>query len=667
MAAAILFSLVVSAQSLADDQILTLADMSLEELYDLEVVDVSIATKTPVPLKRAPAMVTVITYDEMVRMGAITLGDALKHVPGLSILKTSHFGKKSISVRGAQNTEGDLILFNVDNHNVAQYIAGSASWMFLTMQVENIKRVEIIRGPGSALYGANAAAGVINVITKSYEDIPESTFTVRAGTRDERNISGLGTVQWGDWHISTLLNYHDMANSGTHVTRDSIGVSGELQDRQEKSELHIKAENGPWTASAYYTRQIDGDQVGPLVMLNDESNLDIYQYYFTLTYDEGVTEEIHLNVNAYYDSMTQDMFYEAVPENVWVGFDDGLFANTYATDVSQGIDIQLDTTIWDRHTLTLGLSLYKQETDPGANGNYDPITFDPLPGGYGPIASMIPKRSRTINAIYLQDIIRVTDDLEATLGIRRDDYSNTSGSTNPRAALVWSISPDTHLKLMHGRAYKTPLVSELYQTNNPAYTGNPDLKPSIINTNEISLNHQYDQTLSVQATLFHTRLKDAILLTGGTWENAGNQNIQGSEFEVSFGNPKESYGYANITFIDATDADTREKLPDIANRIANLGYNTKITPQLNWNVNMHYNGEVKRAAADPREDLGGYTITDTTFILSDKKGDKSLRLAIRNLFDKAYVNSDPTGASGGLYDDYPHLGRQFYLEGRWNF
>lgn len=220
---------------------------------------------------------------------------------------------------------------------------------------------------------------------------------------------------------------------------------------------------------------------------------------------------------------------------------------------------------------------------------------------------------------------------------------------------------------MHGRAYKTPLVSELYQTNNPAYTGNPDLKPSIINTNEISLNHQYDQTLSVQATLFHTRLKDAILLTGSTWENAGNQNIQGSEFEVNFGNPKESYGYANITFIDATDADTREKLPDIVNRIANLGYNTKITPQLNWNVNMHYNGEVKRAAVDPREDLGGYTITDTTFILSDKIGDKSLRLAIRNLFDKAYVNSDPTGASGGLYDDYPHLGRQFYLEGRWNF
>jgi iron complex outermembrane receptor protein len=151
------------------------------------------ATKYIKHLNEAPATATVITYEQMVRMGATTLQEVLKHVPGLSIVKTSHYGKRNVVVRGVKNSEGDLVLFNIDNHNVAHYIAGNAAWMFLPMQIENIKRIEVIRGPGSALYGANAAAAVINIITKTHNDIEGTSFSLRAGSHNERTLSGLSS------------------------------------------------------------------------------------------------------------------------------------------------------------------------------------------------------------------------------------------------------------------------------------------------------------------------------------------------------------------------------------------------------------------------------------------------------------------------------------------
>ena len=124
------------------------------------------ATKYIKHLYEAPASATVITAQEIEKMGAATLADVLERVPGIAIATTTPYGKRSIVVRGAKNSEGDLVLFNIDNHAMDHAATGSAAWQLLDMQVHNIKRVEVIRGPGSALYGANAATAVINILTK---------------------------------------------------------------------------------------------------------------------------------------------------------------------------------------------------------------------------------------------------------------------------------------------------------------------------------------------------------------------------------------------------------------------------------------------------------------------------------------------------------------------
>jgi iron complex outermembrane receptor protein len=365
------------------------------------------------------------------------------------------------------------------------------------------------------------------------------------------------------------------------------------------------------------------------------------------------------------------MYYEAYPENILPGFDEGLLGNTLGTDVSKGIDIQVDAALWDRHTLTVGVSHQRQSTVPGSLGNYDPVTFGPRPGGYGPITPTIDSSSRTINALYAQDVIRINDDIEATLGIRHDDYSNSGGTTNPRAALVWSINPKATLKLLHGRAFKAPTASELYSKVNPAISGDPNLNPSIVTTSEVSLNYQFRPTLGVQTSLFHSKLEDAIIVVDQVYANAGNQDFQGAEFELNFGDKRQSHGYANLTVINSKDADSGKELANTPKQIANLGFNARLSSQVNWNINVHYNGKMKRDEEDPRDDISAYGITDTTLLFTNKQNNKSLRLAVKNIMDKEFVDPDPSGddafPANGLYYDYPHAGRSVYVEGRMSF
>jgi outer membrane receptor for ferrienterochelin and colicin len=132
-------------------------------------------------IKKAPASVTVITDRQIRQMGARSLTDVLNRaVPGINTYQNP--GAWNIGIRGRNNLDSNTILFMINNHPINEAFTGGATWVHDTLIVDNIERIEILRSPGSALYGANAFVGVINIFTKKAEDIDGLELTVKGGS-----------------------------------------------------------------------------------------------------------------------------------------------------------------------------------------------------------------------------------------------------------------------------------------------------------------------------------------------------------------------------------------------------------------------------------------------------------------------------------------------------
>jgi iron complex outermembrane receptor protein len=338
--------------------------------------------------------------------------------------------------------------------------------------------------------------------------------------------------------------------------------------------------------------------------------------------------------------------------------------NLFSSSENLGIELQLDTAISDKHTFTLGLTARRKSVfDVATNANYHPITYAPI----GPVQDTGPfvsPSSRTIGALYVQDVIQATDSIEATFGLRYDRYSDFGGALNPRAGIVWTVNPDTHYKLLYGTAFKAPNHQELYLTNNPVLQGDDSLNPSKIKTLETSLSHKLSKQMSGTISLFRTEIDDIIGVVAGNYANTGKQEFRGAELEFKIGKKSSHYAYLNYTRTKARDVSNDARLPGIAEHRGNIGFNVKMSPQLNWNSNIHYTSSRSRFDGDNRDKVSAYTLINTTFIASNKSQDKTLRVSFRNLNNTQYADPDPSQI---LVDDYPNLGRNVLLEGKVKF
>ena len=628
------------------------------------------ATKYMKHLYEAPASATVITAQEIQKMGAATLADVLERVPGIAIVTTFPNGHRGLVVRGLKGADGALALFTVDHHAVNPIATSSGTWQFLDMPVHNIKRIEVIRGPGSALYGDNAATAVINIITKNGNIIDGAEIKVGAGSFDRRELSVIAGKRFDDWDISASMNYSKYNASGTFVSPDMFGRSGDVDDNKEETELYFKLNKGPYYASLYYNKQREGGYIGADAALNDETNLDTDQVFVTLSYDDFLTPEIHLRTTLHYDRWRNDLFYEAYPEGTilelppnsgnFVNYPDGLVLKTMAsTSENTGLEVQVDIKKWDPHTLTFGFVLEEKElSDVLTIANFDPLTYSPL-GEYRKVAPHSLSAKRTIKALYLQDVLEIGETIEATFGVRYDSYSDFGKTINPRAAFVWEFSPGTHYKLLYGRAFAAPTYGELYLANNPVTHGNPDLDPAIVSTVETSIHHDFTQNINGSVALYRTKIKDIVELVDRKYQNTGEHKLQGAEVELRIGDKRSDNIYANYTYTDTEDLIADRELPETAKHRGNIGFNIKLLPNLHWNAHLTHASKLKRAPGDSRQSVGSFSVVDTAFILSDKKEKMYLKASASNLMDEEYEDAD---SSGKLINDYPKVGRTFLLE-----
>ncbi len=642
------------------------------------------ATMHPQSLKKAPAIATVFTEKDIHNMGARDMIDVLRRVPGFTTT-TSRYGLETMEVRGITSGFSERVKLLIDGHSVNSNAQAGSAWSFDNLSLDNVKRIEVIRGPGSALYGSNAFLGVVSVVTKDGKDIDGVVLSVGGGSFDTEKYNLLAGKRFGDLDIALMLDYMTTDGDELFIGSDFFGMSGNTLDFGDKFDGQLKLAYKDLALNVKYIDRKDGPYIGISSALNDETRVDVERFFADLKYKRVLLDgDLPVTARAYLDRRNWRADWEIFSEGT-------LFPAVSTTGIPSvkektvGLEVQADYSIKKDNLLTVGALVenrkqYDVEVTAnfelsGSLGDASCLTLPPSPFPLMDVTGVCnwnKNVDRDIWALYVQDVWDINDDLSLTAGLRHDDYSDFGSSTNPRLAMVWGFKKDWDLKLMYATAFRAPAFSELYIKNNPAVIGNPDLKAEKMRTWEASLSHSYKEDTTVIATYFNNKFTDKITQTTtpgpDVYANTGGGTVWGIELEAK---RKFDGGlvYANYTYLDTEDELTRKELPGIAKHMGNVGADVALTKHLNANVNVFMSGKKSRAVLDGRDDLAGHTVVDAALIAKNFYKGLELKLSGYNIFDEQYEDPSPVDEFGvaAVPGDFPREGASVMAEASYRF
>ena len=653
---------------------------------------ISIATKGLQKVSEAPSIVTVITAKEIEDMGARTLTDVLRIVPGFDIIKDGLSGITDFATRGVRSANANpTVKLHIDGHSINVPLDGSFTFFFDDLTLKNVRRIEIIRGPGSAIYGENAFLGVINIVTKDVKDIDGVKLSTGFGSHDtqEYNIE-FGKSMYGI-DISGLANFNNTNGLSDTIKEDAISsvpfarrfskAPGDTDDSRNKLDLNLKLAFKNLEFKAKYMNRDIEPFVGTAFVLTDDGDLQFNYVMSELSYRSKPWDWLTISPRVYYDQYDMDLLGEAIGDGVFFPIDlnrdgdierfpNGILGRAKATNRRLGSELQFDVDIKDNNKFTLGFE-YKWERQDNVQfyANFDPGNGASLGGmqNVSDIGNWIRRVYRQIWALYIQDEWDITNNLGVTFGIRHDHYSDFEGTTNPRLGLTWNFMENATLKLLYGQAFRAPNFAELYTVNNPTVQGTPDMQPETIRTYEIGLNYKFAEWFDANVNYFFNVIRDQIgfrskrrLIEPLVYDNLGGSNVQGVEFEIrsdlsAFWD--NAYVFANYSYMDAESKG--DPLWGVPKHKGNVGINANISKYVNANLHAFISDDRVRAQEDKRDDSPGYVLVNLTMTLKEFFKGMEVKASINNLLDKDY--NDPSQLNT-VPTDLPRPGRTFYIE-----
>jgi len=571
----------------------------------------------------------------------------------------------------------------INGQPLNETLSGGATYTHDTIILDNVKRIEVIRGPGSALYGANAFGGVINIITKEAEDIDGWELTARGGSYDTQQYNLLYGKTFNELEVAFNYNYFNTNGFNDHLDRDALSVSpsilnrrasltpGRLQGDDEKDDVALNLKYKGFTFDGRYVDRGWDEAPGGDGILRTKSTLSPRQYYLNLSYERTLGENLELFGKVYRNHDRTRYSYQNPPGTTLltpvgpVIMKDGKISSVSSKNNRTGFEIQTTYKIFDTNTIVAGITYEEMK-------QYDVKTrknFLSLPLGFGiPLPSVRDLSNiqnwnksvkRNFKAFFVENIWDITTDLRLTVGVRYDDYSDFGNELSPRAGVVWEFKKGYDIKLLYGHAFRAPSFNELYSLQ----TGNPDLDPETVDTYEVSLGADFTPSLSSRVTFFHIQGEDNIVPLIFEFENYGKVRLQGVELEAKYDFGRGSYLAMNYTYRRIMSPHTirRGDWPT-PRHLGNVMANIRLSKYLNFYASCHIEDGFRRDRRDPRNNMSGYGIVDTTLIAKKfLKGYEGfeLRGSIYNLFDKDYTSPYYPSL---LPDDMPRPGRNFLVE-----
>jgi outer membrane receptor for ferrienterochelin and colicin len=703
-------SAVAKAQAKAED----LMDLSLEELGAIPVT--TIATGTSKPIYQSAAVTSVITAEQIKSMGATELHEVLETVPGVHASLQPNTSDSSYNIRGIRNAQNSQVLMLLNGTRITTPFNGTLM-SGTELPIEAIQQVEVIRGPGSALYGADAFAGVINIITKSAKDIGGRTLGVRAGDHGTQSGWGQYGAEWAGWNIATSLQYqHTEGDNGRIVKADiqtgfdvafgthASHAPGPMSTNYEILNGHLNLQRKHWDIGFWAFNGNGGTRAGAAGALDPNGSAEGEQYLGDIRFStEDWLDNWELTAHASYletDFLAQTQLF---PNNAilpigsngnitssLIGsslafFPNGINDNLGRIEKIPSIELSSIYKGVSNHIMRFSAGFRYEGITISDSKNFGyglplpPVVGDTLTNVTGTKYAYLPNVHRTIWSLVAQDEWQIAKDWQFTAGLRYDNYSDFGNTFNPRVALVWDINKQITSKLLYGKAFRAPNFSEQYTQNNPVIIGNQNLKPETINTYEWALNYRPSSTLNTSANVFYYQIGDLISLvpdkigTTSTYQNSGDQYGYGTELEGSWQITEQwsiKGNYAWQHSINETTNSTVKGVPEHHVFVA-LDWQFlpqwQFQPQLNWiggrTSLLSPNPILSDLLGDNRK-LRNYETVD--FTLRGKKlfGHLNLAASLRNAFDTKYYEPHALQVAP---QTVPMPGRSFYLEASVNF
>ncbi len=663
-------------------------ELNDELKYLKEETYVITPSKIPQRIEKAPGTIHVVTDKEIRQIGARYLWEVVQTVPGWSVW-AQYWGYSVFYVRGRSGALSSEILFMMNSHVVNNVVTGNALDAYGNLDLDNVKRIEFVSGPASALYGSGAMAGVINIITKEGDDVDGLQVTGSGGSFNTWEGSALFGKTINGYEVAAYANYRNSDGFQGFVDDDQQSVL----DRQYGTHAslapgNMKGDNYEWDAqltAKYGDFKFDGKYIekkrdlpfGNRPILDNMSEFHNKNYYLNLSYDVSPTEGLNLMAKAYRNQETHDMVAQYFPKGSLMITPAGprltsenRFTQGGYRDSRTGGEAQATYEIVDYNTIVAGITYERQEVyNTYREGNIIP-TSNPYiyipPSSFQNFSEeyIMQPEERNVYAAYLEDIWDILENLRLTIGGRYDYYTQSGGQFSPRLGINWEITERYNTKFLYGRAFRAPYFFELYS---PEY-GNPDLKNETIDSYELSFGTNFSP-FTGQITLFRNEIKEAITADPIIYRYMNGETAiwVGADIDMKYDFGRGTYVEANYTQLTADYENEDVVAYMVPQRYGTLTGNIRLNRYLNFNAQFLYRGNWSRANNDPREDPGDYVIANTTLIaknfLEQLKG-LEVRGSVYNLFNKHYTS--PTGP-GQLPGDMPMPGINFMLELRYTF
>lgn len=562
------------AQELTPEQV---ALLSIDELAQVVIV----ASKREETVQDAPGIVSVLSKEEIRNFGARTLFDLLNQLPSIYMLGSFGFPQNLISIRGDNFAHFNTrVLLLIDGRPLREMTwGGKDPAILLGFPIDAIERLEVVRGPGSVLYGSNAFNGAINIITRKGEQDSATKLSVGGGSFNSRGFNLSGGNARGEFSI--LGSVHGFKERGWRFeATDEAGVHAITRFGEENIGVLSNLQYKKLTLSTFFGRSV-GDDLGTTPKFPSIERTQ-YRYFLDIGHPLDISENLTIDFHTTYNRFERNLPFESVP----VALIPELGPAPNSPGKSESVLFEAITT-------------------------YNPIekvniVFGPeaihLNGFLGdPPLDFVKDYDEWWYRAYFQSDIRLNSWLKLFGGLQWNKVESLDSESVLRFGANIDLAPQLSLKLLYGEAYRAPFALERLVDVRPTLVGNQDLQSETVTTTEAQLFYRRN-SLQAALTAFNIRQKDIIgrifdptSASGAsfTFVNAGRLEFNGFELEFKYFHSKRLFFTGSATYQENENQDGLNDFTLMPNWMGKLGFSYELSRGITFSAFNTYVGDAE--------------------------------------------------------------------------
>lgn len=614
------------------------------------------ATKTKLEEKKVPMSVQVLDKEKIQQTGAYNVRDALRFATDLDVQESGMSGNR-VMMRG-MDTKHVLIL--IDGRRMAGENTGSTMNVYELSRINlnDVERIEIIRGNSSSIYGSDAMAGVINIITKN-SNVPSGSYEVHTGTKSKGTSFSYASGKQGKVSAKFSGGIEDtrtMTSSYDSVTYNGVVTGSNMHGPRRflnmAFDYEFKEDQGLKLDMNFMREQFTSNSSQPdtIGIYNYDNNRSDYALTFY-----GKDDKNDYNIRAYYNTLKK--FNTSIENNALSDWD----RSSYDTFVLEGKN---STKVDDKNTLTYGMEYTTTSMEGTRFGGGGDNKYSDT---YGGITKDGSEKEMDTYAAYIQDELQLNDKWLLIPAVRYDHHEAFGSNTSPKIGSTYNLSNNSRVKVNYGKGYRAPTVFELYSQmdkrmgfQNVQVLGNDKLQPEKSTNFDIAFEGEKGKT-SAKIGYFQNKIKNLIdngpytittspsgMTIKSQYENIAEAEIKGVEAELGYNFNDNWSVKATYNYLDAKDKGDNSRLNSRArqNGVVQLSYTDgrelpfSATLWSQWYVDYLYKTSVSTGSLKGTYN-NTYTFNTLNFVMN-KQITKDLRVyaGVDNIFDKTLPYDD---------------------------